>query len=84
VNFNGRDNHAGYRTARGSEGDKNSTNHNDEPSLIVVSKCKANPDFSLSPYPARYRERFCTSTFVGFVVTDSSDSWTTPVLGFEM
>jgi len=56
----------GYRTARGSERDKNSTNHKDRARAIVVISIRANPDFSLSPYPARYRERFCTSALLVF------------------
>jgi len=62
---------SGYRTARGSERDKNSTNRNDGVVVIVLIKILNKSGFSLRPYPARYRERFCTRRFVGFQAPDS-------------
>jgi len=45
----------GYRTTRGSERDKNSTNQNDGAGAIVVIKIQSKSRFSLSLCPARYR-----------------------------
>jgi len=39
-------------------------NHNNAAATIEGIEYKANPDFSSSLCPARYRERFCTKRFV--------------------
>jgi len=57
----------GYRTARGSERDKDSTTCKHGGDVVLVRpNYRANRYFSLSPYPARYRSRFCTMRLVSF------------------
>jgi len=58
---------SGYRTARGSERDKDSTTCNHGGDVVLVRpNYRANCYFSLSPYPARYCSRFCTLRLVSF------------------
>jgi hypothetical protein len=62
---------SGYRTASGSERDKNSNKCSDGGDTSSKIKYRANPDIGLSACPARYRSRFCTKRFVGFQAVDS-------------